>query len=560
MNRLWQGNWRTKARIVSGLILFAYVLFHFFNVGMGLFSLEVMEWSQDALEAVTSNPLGQLALYGSLLTHMGLALYRLARKRTLRMPASEAGQVLLGLLIPLLLMTHIVHTRVAENRFAVEPEMGFIAGLIWNSPNGWQQAALLLVAWVHACIGLHMWLRVLPAWHRVMPVMLSLATLVPAFSLAGFLVQGRLQNMRLFDPEGGAAVRESYGFPTTETFARLAEINRSLLGIFVGLVVLTMAVHFGRRFIGARRAVRIRYVDGPEISGQPGMTLLEMSRVAGVPHMALCGGRGRCTTCRVIVEDGAELLHTPEKAEADSLAAVNAPPNARLACQLRPKEPATVLRVFRSDGQQARAHQSLGQERRLALLFLDMRSFTARTTGQLPYDVVFLLNRFFDAIVPSITGVGGTIDKYLGDGLLAVFELDSEEASAKAAIEAAAGISSALQVFNQTLKAENAQPVAIGMGLHLGELVLGEIGAVNLAPRTIIGDTVNAASRLEGQTKALGVEVLVSEAVLAAAGHDPEAFDLKVLELRGVAQPVRALALKRAAALPAVLAQKVETA
>ena len=120
MNRLWQGNWRTKARIVSGLILFCYVLFHFFNIGMGLFSLEAMEWAQDGLEAVTSNPLGQLALYGALLTHMGLALYRLARKRTLRMPASEAGQVLLGLLIPLLLMTHIVHTRVAENRFAVE--------------------------------------------------------------------------------------------------------------------------------------------------------------------------------------------------------------------------------------------------------------------------------------------------------------------------------------------------------------------------------------------------------------------------------------------------------
>mmetsp|Transcript_22068 Transcript_22068/g.35094 ORF Transcript_22068/g.35094 Transcript_22068/m.35094 type:complete len:233 (-) Transcript_22068:25-723(-) len=232
---------------------------------MGLFSLEAMQRSQDVLAAVTSNPLGQVVLYGALLTHMGLALYRLARKRTLRMPVSEAGQVLLGLLIPLLLMTHIVHTRVAENRFEVEPEMGFIAGLIWNSPNGWQQAALLLVVWGHACIGLHMWLRVLPAWRRVLPGMLSLATLVPAFALAGFLVQGRLQNMRLFDPVGGAALRESYGFPSAETFARLAEINSSLLGLFVGLVALTMAVHFGRRFIGARRAVRIRYVDGPEI-------------------------------------------------------------------------------------------------------------------------------------------------------------------------------------------------------------------------------------------------------------------------------------------------------
>ncbi|CUH50824.1 adenylate/guanylate cyclase domain-containing protein [Shimia marina] len=541
MRGLWQGNWRVKTRIVSGLILFAYTLWHLISVGLGLFSAEWMEQSQRELSRLISNPVGGALLYGALLTHMGLALYRLAMRRTLRMPMHEVAQVILGVAIPFLVMIHVVHTRFATNWFGVDPDMGYITGLIWDSKSGWQQAALVLVVWIHGCIGLHMWLRVVPWWRRNLPVLMGVASLFPGFALAGFLTQGRLQKLRLFDPNTGAQLRADYGFPTAEGFARLAEIHRMGLGVFLAILGCVATIYLGRKLLGARRAVRIQYVDGPEIQGQPGMTLLEMSRTAGVPHMALCGGRGRCTTCRVIVEAGLEALPTAAASEAASLAAVNAPPNARLACQLRPKEPATVLRVYRSDGQQARAHQSLGQERQMAILFLDMRGFTARTTGQLPYDVVFLLNRFFDAIVPSITGAGGTVDKYLGDGLLAVFEQEDEAASARAAMEAAIGISSALATFNQALRSEKAQPVAIGMGVHSGTLVIGEIGAAQHAPRTIIGDTVNAASRLEGATKELGVELLVSESALRAVGQDVDVLDLEILELRGVAEPMLAL-------------------
>jgi len=348
-----------------------------------------------------------------------------------------------------------------------------------------------------------------------------------------------------------------YGFPSPETFDRLLDQTRGGLWVYGLLLALTAAVYIFRRLWGTRGAVSIRYIDGPEIRGKQGMTLLEMSRASSVPHMAMCGGRGRCTTCRVIIEQGGELLPPPRPEEQVSLQAVNAPPNARLACQLRPTNAATVLRVFRADGRRARAHESLGQERRLAILFLDMRSFTARTTGQLPYDVVFLLNRFFDAIVPSITGVGGSVDKYLGDGLLAIFELDTERASAEAALDAAAGISSALQVFNKTLLAEKAEPVRIGMGVQLGDLVLGEIGAAENAPRTIIGDTVNATSRLEAKTKELEVEALISADLLQAAGHDTAAFELIMLSLRGVAQTIPSLAIDKASDLPAMLKQSL---
>ncbi|WP_299352265.1 adenylate/guanylate cyclase domain-containing protein [uncultured Shimia sp.] len=562
-SKLWQGNWRTKARIVSGLILFFYVFFHLISVGMGLFSLGAMEISQGILSLITKNPVGTILLYGALLTHLGLALYRLARRRTLRMPMSEASQIILGISIPFLLMVHFVHTQIAERQFGINVEMGYIAGLIWDTTSGWQQGILVLVVWIHGCIGLHFWLRVTDLWKRLQPLLIALAALMPAFALAGFLVQGRTQSERLFRSDEGPALAASYNFPSAETFGALNQITDSGLTIFAGLLALTAAVFIARRLTGHRHALRIQYIDGPEIQGQRGMTLLEMSRASGVPHMSLCGGRGRCTTCRVVIEEGADLLHPPSPQEESSLRAVNAPPNARLACQIRPTNPATVLRVFRADGQRARAHESLGQERRLAILFLDMRGFTARTTGQLPYDVVFLLNRFFDAIVPSITGVGGTVDKYLGDGLLALFELDTEEESANAALQAAAGISSALEIFNKSLDAEGSDNVRIGIGLHLGDLVLGEIGAAENAPRTIIGDTVNAASRLESETKVLGVELLVSESLLEAANAPLDGLRLLPLRLRGVAHTVNALAVPQGSTLPQILkkaAQDLENA
>ncbi|MCP4818657.1 MAG: adenylate/guanylate cyclase domain-containing protein, partial [Shimia sp.] len=475
----------------------------------------------------------------------------------LKMPAWEGVQIILGLLIPLLLIAHLVHTRMAHGFFGLNDRMGYLVGLIWDTQSGWNQALLLLITWTHACMGLHFWLRGQGLWRRFLPILISLATLIPAWALTGFMVQGRMQKALFSDPETFRALAEQYNWLTGEQFGVLLQTtNRNLL-IFFSLVALTITVHLTRRYVINRGAVPIRYISGPEIRGQRGMTLLEMSRAKGVDHMALCGGKGRCTTCRVIIEDGAELLHPPSPEEAASLAAVNAPPNARLACQLRPTEPATVLQVFRSDGRRARAHQSMGQERRMAILFLDMRSFTARTTGQLPYDVVFLLNRFFDAIVPSITGVGGTVDKYLGDGLLAVFEQGDETASAKAALEAAKGISAALVTFNQTLKAEKAPPVAIGMGLHLGTLVMGEIGAAENAPRTIIGDTVNATSRLEGKTKELGVEALISEDLLSVAGQVTAHLSFVELELRGVAHPMPALPVKQAAKLETLLAPPI---
>lgn len=553
MGILWRGSWATKLRIASGLVLFTFALTHFLNIGLGLFSPELLDRAQDWRQVVTRSTAGGLLLYGALITHAALALSGLAMRRTLRMPLWDAVQFGFGLLIPLLLLTHIVHTRLAHELFGVNDDMGYIMVLIWGTRDGWLQSLLLLLVWCHGCMGLHFWLRLKPWWRRLSAYLTGFAVLVPAFALAGFLTEGRRMRVAFGDPETRTALMQRFNWPELATFETLIGMARAAVWIFLALLALAAAVHMLRKWLRRRSSVRVRYVDGPEITSPKGLTLLEMSRLNGVAHTALCGGRGRCTTCRVVIEDGAELLHPPSPAELRSLRAVNAPPNTRLACQIRPTHPATVFRVFLPDGKRGRAHASQGQERRLAILFVDMRGFTSRTTGQLPYDVVFLLNRFFDAIVPPITGTGGSIDKYLGDGLLAVFETADEESSARAALRAASGLSAALTGFNRTLAAEGVPEIRIGIGLHLGGLVLGEIGAAGDAPRTIIGDTVNTASRLEGQTKELDVELLVSAPLLQSAGIDTGRLDLITLELRGVPEPVAALAVRDGRDLDTIL-------
>ena len=550
MSALWRGNWATRTRIASGLVLFTYALLHFLNIGLGLISPYWMEQAQTWRQVVTRSLPGEIILYSALLAHAGLAIVSLAGRRTLRMPIWEAVQITLGLVIPLMLMEHIVHTRVAHQAFGVNDDFGYILALIWGTRDAAVQNLLLLIVWAHGCTGLHFWLRNTNWWRRYTPYLIGFAALVPGFAFAGFLTEGRRIMVAFANPETRDPLMATYNWPDQAAFAFLIRLTDYLLIGFWCVLALAAAFYLWRRFSGRRKSVQIHYVNGPTVASPKGPTLLEMSRANGIPHTALCGGRGRCTTCRVIVEEGAGLLHPPSEAEARSLMAVNAPPNARLACQIKPTDPLTVFRVFRSDGRQGRAHASQGQERRLAILFLDMRGFTARTTGQLPYDVVFLLNRFFDAIVPCITGAGGTVDKYLGDGLLAVFETTDEPSSARAALTATAGIRSALIGFNKMLATEGTPEVAIGIGLHLGDLVLGEIGAAGNAPRTLIGDTVNAASRLEGKTKELGVEVLVSEPLLHSAGIDTTDLDMITLELRGVTQPLTALALPKGAQLP----------
>lgn len=544
---LWRGSWATRVRIVSGLILMLYVALHLLNLASVLISIEAYAAFQQArLWVIRSDP-GTALTVAALSAHMILSLGKVALARSWRMPLRDAVQIGFGLVIPLILVSHVVYTRGAHEMLGVQSFLGYVNALIWTTWDGWMQALLVVITWVHGAIGVHMWLRTAPWWHAILPWMIGIAVLIPTLALLGFVVSGRVIYGLLQDPRARDLAHEAWRWPDADGFARLERLDDQATLTVWGVLGLAVAVFCMRRFLAAvRKPVPVQYIDGPSVRAPRGQTLLETSRASGVAHTALCGGRGRCTTCRVIVEEGMADLPPPSASEQRTLAAVGAPPNARLACQMRPVGPVTVFRVFAPDGKRSRAHASQGKEAQLAVLFLDMRGFTARTNGQLPYDVVFLLNRFFDEIVPPILKAGGTVDKYMGDGLMAVFETSNARTSARASLRAIEGIGEALERFNATLAAEGSAPVAIGIGVHLGNVVLGEIGAAGQAPRTLIGDTVNAASRIESETKAMGVQALVSLDTLRAAEVVPPDSALVSLALRGRETNLQALPLQYA--------------
>ena len=551
---LWRGSWATRIRIVSGLVLMLYVLLHLLNIAAFLISPAFMNVFQDVRLSITRSRPTELILAAALTAHLVLALAKLLQRRTLRMPFVDWLQIGLGLAIPLMLSSHIIYTHIAYETQNVDTRLGYVTTLIWGYKDGWVQVILLGATWLHGCIGLHMWLRLTRWWRHSVSWMLALGVLIPTVAIIGYVEAARVTARRLADPQVRADTFTAWGWPGSDGFAALARIDASADRVIIAiLMALAFAVAVRRVISAMRKPVRVTYIDGPSVRAPRHQTVLETSQSAGVPHTALCGGRGRCTTCRVMVEEGGENVPPCSPSEQSTLAAVGAPAGTRLACQMRPTGPITVSRVFQNGTRRRRAHASQGKEAQLAVLFLDMRGFTARTDGQLPYDVVFLLNRFFDEIVPPILKAGGTVDKYMGDGLMAVFETSTSDASASAAIKAVEGISHALARFNQTLASEGAAPVAIGIGVHLGTVVLGEIGAAGQAPRTLIGDTVNAASRLEGGTKALGVQALISIDVLEAAGAVPAKETMVDMDLRGRDTPLAALPVKDATQLSAIL-------
>jgi adenylate cyclase len=386
------------------------------------------------------------------------------------------------------------------------------------------------------------------------------ALLVPAAGLAGAAVA--LRDFAELAQRPGV-LREVFlraNAPSAEGIASLYAIADSLQ-IIAALFLLGCLGARPLRELWERRAgvVRLEYGEGRTVSSPAGHTVLELSRIAGVPHASVCGGRGRCSTCRVRI-GGADraLLPAASSEEQKVLDRVGAPANVRLACQLRPPpgryritpllpSSASPVEAYR---RQPQAH---GSERFIAILFADIRGFTSISEGKLPYDVVFLLNRYFRATGQAIEAAGGRLDKFIGDGVMAIFGLDADAPTAcRQALDAARRMALALDDLNEALSGDLDLPLRIGIGLHAGPTIVGDMGYERATQLTAIGDTVNTASRLESLTKEFGVELVVSEELLERAGIDPPDAVSHEVEIRGRQGRLSVRAIAKAADLTAL--------
>ncbi|HEX3412072.1 MAG TPA: adenylate/guanylate cyclase domain-containing protein [Stellaceae bacterium] len=548
-----------QLRLSSGLVLLAYVTMHLLNHAVGLISLEAMEDVLWYIFRIWSNRPAQALLYGSFLVHYGLALWALWQRRSLRLRPSELSQIILGFAIPILLARHVVGTRIADNFF--HTDTGYYAYLLWvyfvESPgHGYLQMLALVVAWSHAMIGLHFWLRVRPWYSRLQPAALVLAVLIPVLSLLGMIEAGRQVAALAADPNWTNEAFARMTLPSPETRRILQQITDGLSWFFGGVVVAVLLARIGRRAWRRRHGVvRIGYADGRWVEVTPGTSVLEASRIAGIPHASVCGGRGRCSTCRVRVRGEVHSIDPPSANEMRVLRRIGARPNVRLACMLRPRGAVEVTPLLpplaiAADGR-SRVDFVQGSEREIAILFADIRGFTALAEGRLPYDVVFVLNRYFSAMGRAIESAGGRVDKFIGDGVMALFGIESgPQAGCREALAAAGLMSERLAELNLSLRAELDRPLRIGIGIHCGPVIVGEMGYGKAAAITAIGDAVNTASRLEALTKDYDCELVVSDETVGRAGLDFSEFPRHEIEIRGKRDMLAVTTFDRAADLP----------
>ncbi len=548
-----------RLRLWSGYVLLLYVSTHLLNHALGLISLRVVEAGRIWFVFLWQGLPGQIVLYGALLLHFSLALWALFRRRAFRLSPWEWTQLLLGGLIVPLGTVHVIGTRVAHDYFGVTSGYPWVLGSL--VAGGWwgvtRQFALPFVVWIHACIGLHFAWRLRPWYRDWLPLLYAVALLVPAAGIGGAAIA--LRDFAELAQQPGF-LRELFAKLNAPDDAGVARIYMISDMLMIGAGVLLLACLGARPLRDAweRRAgvVNLDYGNKRIVSQPTGLSVLEMSRIAGIPHASVCGGRGRCSTCRVrIGGDDIERLSPPSPEEEEVLARVGAPANVRLACQLRPPPgryriapllPASAgpIEAYR---RQPQAH---GGERYVAILFADLRGFTSISEGKLPYDVVFLLNRYFRATGQAIEAAGGRLDKFIGDGVMAIFGLDSDPALAcRQALEAARRMSLALDDLNEALSGDLDLPLRIGIGLHAGPTIVGEMGYERATQLTAIGDVVNTASRLESMTKEFAVELVVSQELLERSGVTVAGAPHHYVEIRGRRERLDVRPVKRASEL-----------
>jgi adenylate cyclase len=515
-------------RLAAGLILFAYAASHLISHATGIFLLGTLQSvGHDILLAPWRTPAGLGILLIAFLVHLGLGLWALYRRRHLRMPAIEACQLCLGLVIPLLLAPHVTDARLGVLLYGLEDSYLRILYLFFIAQPGIglpRQFALLVAIWTHGCIGIHMWLRFRPWYRRSVAAFAVAALLLPVMAIFGIINAGWDTMFRAAVEPGFAAAHgpAASGTPDAEAGAALAGLTMWLQGGYLAMLVLVFML---RALRGWRERLRsgvcIEYRGGARITVPRGFSILEVSRYAKLPHASVCGGRGRCSTCRVRVTRGLESLPSPGKTELATLTHIRAPFGIRLACQVRPIDDIAVtplVPVGRPlDG--PRVALAEGREMFVTALHVDLRDSTRLASQRLPFDAVFIIDRYVQAVTAAIQARDGHVTSVAGDGIMSAFGINGDAASgARNALLAAEAAWRAIDKVSTDLAAEIGAPLRFGIGVHSGLSVVGAVGLPDQAVVQFLGDTGNVAARLERLTKEMNCTAVISAAALLASG------------------------------------------
>ena len=504
---------RRDLRLGSGLVLLGYVAGHLLNHALGLVSVPLAERALAVAVRVWQSAPGSVLLYGALAVHIALALQAIYQRRTLRMPPIELLRIVLGLGIPLLLIGHVVQTRIAWEFYGAVPRYERIVWALWRSDGEGRQLALLVPGWLHGCLGIYLAFGRRPLYQRLHLPLFALALLVPVLGGLGFLamakelaanapLHSRLDAIGVIEP----AARES-----------LQHWREAVLAAYFAAIALVFGLRALRTF-AERRDRRLFEIGYPQrsIRVPRGWSVLEASRSHHLPHLSMCGGRARCTTCRVRITSGASNCPPPAADEREALQRIGAGEDIRLACQLRPTGDVGVQPLIAPDGKAEAACIAGAVERDVALLAVAWRNQAEFARQQLPQDLVFAAKSFADTACAALQAAGGAIAEARGDAVLAVFGLEGTiEPACRGALAATRGVEQALQPVAERHAKAFGSAMDCAVIVHAGRATVAALAGGGM----VVGGEALAA--LRGLQAAAGEAVeLVSSATLAYAGMD----------------------------------------
>ncbi|MGA6945244.1 MAG: adenylate/guanylate cyclase domain-containing protein [Pseudolabrys sp.] len=551
-----------QVRLITGLVMFVYIFSHFFNHALGNISYDAMETWLRYHVWFWRIPIVNDTLYLAAIIHFSLGLWALYQRRHFRYSTAEITQLVLGLSIPLWLAGHLGAERLSGALFGWPP-FNYASALYtyWvTAPyNIAVQFISLTVAWTHACIGLYFWLRLKSFFDWAAPVLLSVAVLMPALAMIGAQHGGREVAQLAEDSEWR---NENLKRVPAGQARLITEISLVYFPVAYGAAIgLVFAGRGLRTFRERRRGMVTISYPNRQVRVPKGMSVLEASLRHKIPHASVCGGRARCSTCRIRVVSDRSKLPQPTGREAFVLESigVSANPSIRLACQLRPQSDLSVIPILpasmNAELLRKGSRMNIGKERYIVSMFVDMRGSTKLAEARLPFDVVFLINRFLGACSQAALDAGGQPNQFVGDGVLALFGIEVDAKTAcRQAIRAATKVATNVDLMNRQLASDLPEPIQYGIGIHGGEVIIGDIGFQDHTVFTALGDPVNVAARLQDMTKTLDCKAIISDEVFATAGVAAGSLASKEVTIRGREEPM----IVRTIVDPTVLARLVD--
>jgi adenylate cyclase len=524
---------RNKLRPISAIVLLAFVVCHLAAHSLLLVSFDRAGAALNILMYPWRTAIGTAILVSALLVHYLNALLSIYVRRSLSLSRWELWQLGLGLCIPLLLILHVTSTRIAESLLDVTSHYSSVLIVQWVlSP--WLavlQATAVLTVWTHACLGIHFWLRTKSWYARWRPLFVGVGLLLPTLALSGYVAAG---NQLLRDATSPNFVKLSLeeSHLTDQKRAEIGRVARIGSATYLGLLLLPFVGRGVRGWLyRRRRSPLLTHPSGRTVPILPGATVLETLRQNGIPHASACGGRARCTTCRILVTKGLDALPAPSRPESRALARIGATPGMRLACQICPTADISVMPLLAANV--SAAHGTIrggleGSERLITVVFVDLRGSDILGEAKFPYDLLYILNQFFHEMTKALDATNGHYAQFAGDGLMALYGLNAEDPATGAAdaLRGAREMLARIAQLNSRLRGDLPQPLRIGIGIHFSEAIVGAMGPPASQIVSAIGEAVSTCARLERLTKEHDCPVIVSRRAAEMAGLDVKGREL----------------------------------